>query len=220
MQPSTAHAVSALTPAQLAPATGVLARAFERYPLLRYAFAEQLPRYDELVAIMFRLTLSRRLSYEGLVLGVAHGAGLAGVAAVTLPDHGAMPEADRLEAEGFDEAMGAAARERFAAYGAIVERHQPAGPHLYLGVLGVEPLRHGLGYGRALLDAVHALAEEHPTAEGVYLDTEHAANVELYRRFGYEVVGEGRAGPVPVWCLYRPKRCRAAGEGALRLIRL
>jgi GNAT superfamily N-acetyltransferase len=196
--------IQPLTLTQLGPAVRVLSRAFDQYPLLRYCFAEQADAYAELMMTMFRLTLSRRIVYEGVTLGVSHGSALAGVAGVSLPDHGAMPEAMRAAGERFSAAMGPAAHERFGAYGAIVARHRPQAPHLFLGVLGVQPFLHGMGYGRALLDAVHAMAAAHPTAQGVYLDTEHAANVDLYRHFGYELLGEDRVGPVGVWCLYRP----------------
>jgi GNAT superfamily N-acetyltransferase len=154
---------------------------------------------------MFRLTLHKRMVYEGVVLGATHNSALAGIAGVTLPDHGPMPATLHAESERLGALMGPAAHERFAAYGAIVERYRPARPHLFLGVLGVLPALHGRGYGRKLLDAVHALAEQHPTAEGVYLDTEHPANVPLYRHCGYELLGAERVGPVDIWCLYRPK---------------
>jgi GNAT superfamily N-acetyltransferase len=196
--------IQPLTLTQLGPAVRVLSRAFDQYPLLRYCFAEPADAYAELTTTMFRLSLSRRIVYEGVTLGVSHGSTLAGVAGVSLPDHGAMPEAMRAANERLNAAMGSVARERFSAYGEIVARYRPQAPHLFLGVLGVQPFLHGMGYGRALLEAVHAMAAAHPTAQGVYLDTEHAANVDLYRHFGYDLIGADRIGPVGVWCLYRP----------------
>ena len=75
-------------------------------------------------------------------------------------------------------------------------------------MLGVLPGYQGQGHGGALLDAVHALAEPHPTATGVYLDTETEKNVGLYERFGYRVVGREQLADLPIWCMFRPNHGR------------
>lgn len=203
-QSPTMSAARTLGPHDLDAAVHTLLQAFDHYPLLRYGFAEQPGQFPALMRAMFRLTLEKRMAFEGVVLGVEHGPALAGVAGVTLPDHGPPPEALQAAGERFGALMGTAAHERFDVYGAIVARYRPQTPHLFLGVLGVLPALHGKGYGRLLLDAVHDLAEQHPTAQGVYLDTEHPANVPLYQHCGYELLGAERVGPVEVWCLYRP----------------
>jgi GNAT superfamily N-acetyltransferase len=58
-------------------------------------------------------------------------------------------------------------------------------PHLYLGILGVDPVRQGQGYARALMEPLLALADR----EGLlcYLESSKADNVPIYKRFGFEV---------------------------------
>lgn len=62
-------------------------------------------------------------------------------------------------------------------------------PHWYLDMVAVDPPRQGTGVGRALLQAVHALAEIDgwPTV----LLTFRARNVPFYQRHGYVVVAQG-----------------------------
>lgn len=72
--------------------------------------------------------------------------------------------------------------------------HPPV-THWYLPAIGVEPMCQGQGYGSALLargvevcDAGHVAA---------YLEATNPANIPLYERFGFEVVGEIQAGSSP-----------------------
>lgn len=59
-------------------------------------------------------------------------------------------------------------------------------PHLYLAVLGVDPLLQGRGYATALVAPRLAQAD----AEGLlcYLESSKAANVPIYERMGFKVV--------------------------------
>lgn len=68
-------------------------------------------------------------------------------------------------------------------------RHAPE-PHLYLYVLGVEPLVRGRGLGRALLGPTLGRAD----AEGLpcYLETQTEANVRVYEAAGFRLVNAGR----------------------------
>ncbi len=65
--------------------------------------------------------------------------------------------------------------------------YHPTEPHWYLPLIGVEPAKQGHGYGSALLR--HAL--EHIDREGriAYLESTNPANIPLYQRHGFEVVG-------------------------------
>ncbi|MFG1884452.1 GNAT family N-acetyltransferase [Micromonospora sp. NPDC049102] len=73
----------------------------------------------------------------------------------------------------------------------------------YLGVLGTHPDSAGRGWGRAVMRAGLARA----AADGLpaILETSKPANVELYRRAGWEVVGS-LAEPVPTWVMQQPRR--------------
>jgi ribosomal protein S18 acetylase RimI-like enzyme len=73
--------------------------------------------------------------------------------------------------------------------------YHPHEPHWYLPLIGVDPTRQGRGLGSALLQ--HALARcdrEHAPA---YLESSNPANIPLYRRHGFEVIGTVQAGSSP-----------------------
>jgi GNAT superfamily N-acetyltransferase len=74
----------------------------------------------------------------------------------------------------------------FMRYGANLERAHPTEPHWYLEVLSVRPddQRHGLG--TRLVAPILDRADR----DGIpcYLETADPANIDFYRRFGFEVV--------------------------------
>jgi ribosomal protein S18 acetylase RimI-like enzyme len=78
-------------------------------------------------------------------------------------------------------------RSRRAAIEASVEAHKPRGELIYLRLIAVDPKHQGAGVGRALIAAVLEAAEA--VGVPVALDTS-SYNVDLYRRFGFEVESE------------------------------
>jgi ribosomal protein S18 acetylase RimI-like enzyme len=70
----------------------------------------------------------------------------------------------------------------------VLEEHHPHEPHWYLGFVGVQPARQGLGIGSALLQATLVVADVH--GEPAYLDATSDENRRLYERHGFEVVRE------------------------------
>ena len=71
----------------------------------------------------------------------------------------------------------------------------PKVAHWYLPAMGVEPRFQGKGYGSALLArGLEVCDRDHVAA---YLESTSPANIPLYKRFGFEVVGEIRAGSSP-----------------------
>ena len=83
--------------------------------------------------------------------------------------------------------------------------HPKRGPHWYLGFLGVEPAKQGRGLGTRLLGPVlqRCDAERLPA----YLETSNASNLPLYRRQGFEVIGECEIHHGPhVWGMWREPR--------------
>jgi GNAT superfamily N-acetyltransferase len=84
-----------------------------------------------------------------------------------------------------------------------VHHLQMAGPHWYLGLLGVSPGYQGQGLGRALLAPVLHRADH----EGLpcYLETFVPQNVPFYEHRGFHVVDAGVEphGQVPFWAIRR-----------------
>ncbi len=74
-------------------------------------------------------------------------------------------------------------------------RYHPTEPHWYLPLIGVEPTAQRRGYGSALMR--HAL--ERVDREGcvAYLESTNPANIPLYERHGFEVVGTIQVADAP-----------------------
>jgi GNAT superfamily N-acetyltransferase len=102
---------------------------------------------------------------------------------------------------------------RMAAYEALCRAHEPAAPHYYLGVLGVDPSVQGRGAGKALLEAFCRRSALDPLSAGVYLDTANPASLEFYLRNGFVVRGEDDLEGTPLWCVFRSD---AVGSRAAR----
>jgi ribosomal protein S18 acetylase RimI-like enzyme len=71
----------------------------------------------------------------------------------------------------------------------------PEVPHWYLPAIGVEPMFHGKGYGTALLARGLEVGDRAHVA--AYLEATNPSSIPLYRRMGFEVVGEIQAGSSP-----------------------
>jgi GNAT superfamily N-acetyltransferase len=83
-----------------------------------------------------------------------------------------------------------------------VRRKHVAGPHWYVNLLGVRPEMQGKGLSRVVLGPVFDAADR--DCVPVYLETAAEANVAIYRRLGFELMGESElAGGVPNWEMRR-----------------
>ena len=72
---------------------------------------------------------------------------------------------------------------------------QPAEPHWFLPLIGVDPMSRGRGRGSALLQ--HMLAQCDRERQLAYLDSTNARNIPLYERHGFERLGVIKAGSCP-----------------------
>ncbi len=198
--------IRSVTHAQHDEATDVLIRAFEQYPLMQYMFADQGSAYLHVLRALFHFSLQRRLAIGSPTLASVVADSLTGVAGLSTPDDKPPSDQEEVFSTTFARIVGEAAVERFEQYAQLSDIYRPLHPHITLGVLGVHPDHQGRGYGRILLDAVHALSEDHPTSTGVYLDTQVAQNVALYEHVGYRVLAYDMLDDVPMWFLFRPNR--------------
>jgi ribosomal protein S18 acetylase RimI-like enzyme len=78
---------------------------------------------------------------------------------------------------------------------AKMDAGHPKEDHWYLPMIGVDTHRQNLGIGAGLMK----LALERSDRDGIpaYLESSNPRNISLYRRFGFEGVGEIRAGGSP-----------------------
>ena len=72
---------------------------------------------------------------------------------------------------------------------------RPVGPHWYLTLIAVDPVKCGRGYGAALM--AHALRICDRDKRPAYLESTNPANLSLYKRFGFELLAEVRVGQSP-----------------------
>ena len=72
---------------------------------------------------------------------------------------------------------------------------QPAEPHWFLPLIGVDPICRGKGHGSALL--AHMLARCDCEGRLAYLDSTNPRNVPLYERHGFERLGVIKVGSCP-----------------------
>jgi ribosomal protein S18 acetylase RimI-like enzyme len=181
----------------------VLADSFFEYPVMRWVIGRS-PAYGEHLRMLVGYFLAARYARGETVLGVGSSGALVGVALVSRPGPVETSDALARRREAVWSTLGPDARERYERFGAAASTFDVDVPHLHLNMIGVRTSARGSGLARVLLVAVHRRAADDPEAEGVSLTTEVAANVDLYRYFGYRIVGEARLeGAFTSWGMYR-----------------
>jgi ribosomal protein S18 acetylase RimI-like enzyme len=184
----TTPAITVATPADRVPVVGSLVAAFTKDPVLRHLFPDEgtYPRY---AAAFFGHLFDKRVA-KRTVWTVAGGAS---VAIWEPPAKGEDTPQDVLADQ-----LPADVLARVRAYDDAIHAALPAGPYWYLGVLGTHP-DHA---GRRLGHAVMGEGLRRAAADGLpaVLETSNPANVEVYRRAGWEVV-RSVTEPLPTWIM-------------------
>ena len=86
-------------------------------------------------------------------------------------------------------------QEALSVFGAMEEFH-PEGECWYLPIIAVDPIHQGKGLGAALMK--HSLAVIDEQRLPAYLESSNPRNISLYKRYGFEVMGEIQIGTSPV----------------------
>jgi len=175
-----------LPASRAAEAGDVLAASHADYPGFRHLFPD--PQRRRRVVRPFMAASARDAARYGRALVADDDAGMLGVALWMPP--GRFPLSAGRKARmgpGLLTVILSAGRAfpAFARVGAILERDHPPGPAWYLQALGVHPRAQRRGVGSRLMTPVLALADEAGVA--CQLHTSDPANVEYYRRYGFEV---------------------------------
>ncbi|WP_130340542.1 GNAT family N-acetyltransferase [Micromonospora kangleipakensis] len=170
-------------------AMGSLVAAFANDPVLRYLFPDD-ATYPRYAAAFFGHLFDKRVG-QGTIWTVGHGASVAmwdGPAAA-----GGPPE------ESLAAHLPADALARVNAYGEAVHAALPTTPFWYLGVLGTHPDHAGRRWGHAVM----GIGLRRAAADGLpaILETSNPANVEVYRRAGWEVARTVTTEPLTIWIM-------------------
>jgi GNAT superfamily N-acetyltransferase len=183
----------------------VLCEAFADYPVMRFVLGPRRGRYSEHLRRLMHFFVMARVYRREFLLGVADRGTLQGAALVSRPSGSVSPpELGALREELWSE-LGSEARARYEAFGAALAGVSVPVPHIHLNLIGVRRAAHGKGHGRKLLEHVHALSRDDPASSGVTLNTEDEANVPLYERFDYKLVGHVEVTPgLTSWVFFRP----------------
>jgi GNAT superfamily N-acetyltransferase len=205
----TNYTIVNLSTEHIGQAASVLAQAFDGYPVMRYVFSGKTESEAQACRQkMFELSSAIRATLGWPWFGCIVDGQLAASAYVTPPasSDAVWPQSLKQLDEAFDAFIGPEALARFGEYVRVASGALPKEPHFYLNAIGVHPNFKGQGLARPLLEAVHALAENHPNAIGVALSTETKKNVPLYEHFGYEVRAHNRVSDdLQTWSMFRPK---------------
>lgn len=193
----------------------VLADSFVDDPLMTWVFPTR--RHERLV-IMFRYLAAGSYVRSGASTVMFDGDEMIGAALWLPPDDDPSRDEQAEEAyraehgPAFIEAMGDGIV-RLGELSEIMEAHEPAAPHWYLLAVGIAPDRQGGGLGRALIEHRLEMVDA-ATGADVYLEATSPRSRVLYRRIGFEDLGEFLMsdGPV-VWAMWRPGSAPIADRG-------
>lgn len=197
--------VKPLPPDRAGVAVEILCEAFHDYSVMRYVLGEGREDYDRSLATLIGFSVSARVWRGEPMLAVHEGARIVAAAILTPPCQREAPPGFFEQREATWAELGDVARERYEGLGVMWKDVGIAEPNLHLNMIGVRDGLAGRGYGRLLLDHIHAMSAADPESTGVTLTTEVPENVDLYRHFGYEIVGRREVpGVLETWGFFRP----------------
>jgi GNAT superfamily N-acetyltransferase len=166
--------------ADIEPSVQTLVKAFEHYPITRQTISAD--GYVDRLARYHRLFLTRiGLAHGRVWVATDHSAVAIWTTPATPPDLFASLAAEFTEISGDRAQVG-------ATYERAMRLLRPRERVWFLGVVGVDPARQGLGLGRAVITPGLQAAD----ADGVpaFLETQDPANVPFYESLGFDVLAE------------------------------
>jgi len=169
-------------------AAASLAKAFMNDPLQNYAFPDEQERKERSPA-HFKAGVEYGMKF-GEVYTTTYGEG----AVVCLPPNATDITPEKAEEGGLNrlpQLLGEEQANRFFSVldfiGTYHNQDVPE-PHWYVMILGVDPVHHGKGLGKALLEPV--MKKAGANGQPVYLETAQPNNVPFYEKQGFRVLRE------------------------------
>ena len=192
--------VSVAAPADRGRVISSLVAAFSQDPVLRYLFPDE-DAYPRLAAVFFGHLFDKRV-HRHTIWTIERGASTA----IWEPPTAAKASSD----DDLCAHLPADALARARTYDRAVHAALPTSPFWYLGVLGTHPDSAGRRWGHAVM----SVGLRRATIDGLpaILETGNPANVEIYRRAGWEIA-RTLTEPLPIWVM-RQGPGPAPGKGS------
>lgn len=198
------HVVSVLKVEEAASGAELLALGMRDNPLHVRVFGADAERRERALYRMFTPFL-RRQAVEQVLLGVWQENKLLGLCGLSLPGKCQTTFRDKLRmAPPILRGSGLRSSLRVLRWTRAWTRWDPRQPHWHLGPLVVHPRHRGQGIGSTLIEAFCRRVDDEGTL--AYLETDKPANVQIYRRFGFTVIGTQRVLGARNWFMLRAKR--------------
>jgi GNAT superfamily N-acetyltransferase len=196
--------VRELDEVELPAAVGIIARGMRDNPLHISALGNDAHLRSNRLTGMFSVALPLVLS-KGAVLGAFDGDTLVGIAGMIAPGRCQPSFSEKLTlTPRVVPAVGASVATRVLQWLDAWAKHDPRQPHWHLGPVAVDAHLQRTGIGTLLmneycsrLDATHGVG---------YLETDKAANVTFYEKFGFETTASALVLETPNWFMTRAAR--------------
>lgn len=82
---------------------------------------------------------------------------------------------------------------------------RPKDYHYYLVCIGIDPQKQGKGVGKELINYIHKMIDADSITTGIGLDTENPVNVDIYKHFGYKLVGFKEIDKMRIYSMFRTR---------------
>ncbi|MDQ6914562.1 MAG: GNAT family N-acetyltransferase [Actinomycetota bacterium] len=196
-----------LRPAELPEAVGVLARGMRDNPVHVAAFGPDPERRRRALTRLFG-GLFRVMTAQSPLCALDEAGTMVGTTGVFPVGTCRVTVGKRLRFMPVLVPLGPATLWRVTTWLDAWARRDPDEPHSHLGPLAVDAHLQGHGIGSQIMREYCARLDA--GGELGYLETDKAANVRFYERFGYSVMDEAEVLGTPNWFMQRPPRVRLA----------
>ena len=200
--------IFSLTESDKAAAVEIWVESFYDYPAMREYFighARTEQQYSNWLQAFVGLSFDMPFYLDYPLLGIRDEEGqlLAAMGCVDTVLPKAWPDTLHNAYANFSDKLGEEGVRRLEHYEEVAAKQHPPMPHYFVDILGVRINHRGKGYARQLLQELQSRSAADPKSTGVFLDTEKADNVQIYKRLGYQLIAQSDVEGMHCWHFFR-----------------